>query len=1232
MIKTLPHWCGILLGLLCLPSTALATKPGYPIRLSWSVAQPLVAGTQNQATLVITTALPIERIQVTAASGTTRSLLLGAVPFYDGPLTPAEPLSLPVRFIVPRSATPGLEFQVVVDGRRGTYRLGASLDITPASARPGLHPGVPSALGEGTLEMAARSVATTTIGPISAPGDSVTFRGRFLYRDRVFGPSGFLHELSTDDPVKPIRYATVDLLVEGVTLPVASSLTDSLGAFSFTVPLQVSSIYRVRILSTTAPTWGGSILRVRTSSAQGGAFFSATTPNQNNVAGDVDWGDQIVEPGAAEGFNLLDCIIEGSRQVELLSGSLPSANLNVFWNANSTNGTYFTLNNSSIYLLGDEGYDDCVVLHEFGHFVAAHYSKDDSQGGEHFLDDDKQDPRLAWSEGFASYFQSSVRKRLGDPYPSWYVDTWGTPGAGQLLFSYDSEGASLTGQGTPDNHVVFQGIYVRGTGSEVVVQALLWDLEDGPETPGDTDPGVDDDALELGPQPWWAVIHGPLTAAFAVSLEDFWDGWFALGLNHQPEMEASFSALGAEYFADAFEDDDAEPEGKPLLANNQSVHHTFYPVGDVDFHTLHLEVGLPVLVETSNIESYGDTFLEITNGDSTWSNEDRSFAEMASSVRFTPPVTGDYTIRVQRSFHNFGSQITNYGSYDLRAVVGAPANPILTQLTNAAPDAGFSVGVAFADADMDNLPDLYVVNNSGCGVDRGKDAFYHNDGALSFTNETGPAGFGSSEGGIAAAWGDYDRDGDPDLFVSDHGLYQNNGHGTFTDVTATSGVVDIGREYDASWVDTDGDGWLDLFVLRRDGASVLWRNQHDGTFADVTSATGLVFPEDGGSAVGCAWADYDGDLRPDLFIARRSQAAQALYHNLGGNQFEDVTVAAGLLSDIPASGGVWGDVSGDGRPDLFVASNGPDRLYINNGNGTFTDKAHEYGVDVSEYNTGAGLFDVDLDGDLDLFTSTLDGAQFLFRNLGATMVRAADASEDGQGYGMTAGDLDGDGDPEVYQAIGCDSGTCGCAINRFYKNLTSGKHWLGVKLVGDASNMDGIGSRIVMHAGSSRQVREMGAGNGWASKSLLPLVFGLGDSSAVDSVEVFWPSGARNLVTAPDTDRVITVIENTHVPVLPPDPEVPFRMTLRGPTPNPFRGGTTMVLELTQATHVSVVIYDVTGRRVRSLVDRVLSAGTQYVGWDGTDDLGRHTGRGLYFYRAHAGSRTEVRKLMALGN
>jgi enediyne biosynthesis protein E4 len=1232
MIK-IPTWRVLVLAVLCCPAPSFASKPGYPVHLAWTVERPLIAGATGRATLIISTGQPISHVQVAVNAASARARIVGALPEYEGALTPAEPVALPVTFRVPPGAASGLEAEVVVDGRHGTYRLGAALDITPDGTRPGLRPGAPSLEGLGTLEVSARSVSPVLRGAAMAPGDSVTLHGRFAYRDRVFGPNGFLHDLTSDDPVKPIRFASVELQADGV--PVATGITDSSGAFSFSILPDPQVTYRARVLSTTGA-WGGGALRVRTTSAINGAYYSATTPNETNVTQDVDWGDQVVEPGAGEGFNLLDCVIEGSRQVALLSGRLPSASLNVYWTATSTVGTYFTLNQSSIYLLADEGYDDCVVLHEFGHFVAAFYSNDDSPGGEHFIDDDQQDVRLAWSEGFATYFQASVRKRLGDPYPSWYVDTWGTPGAGQLYFSYDLESASLTAQGTADNRVTTQGIFVRGTGSEVVVQALLWDILDNAQTPGDGSPGVDDDALDLGPGPSWQVITGPLILADAVSLEDFWDGWFALSLGHQADMEAAFGALGAEYFPDAFEADNTVPQSKPLLADGHAVHHTFYPKGDVDVHSVTLTAGVPVLVETSNILGYGDTFLEITHGDSTWSNDDRSPSEMASAVQFTPPETGEYTIQVARSTNNSQAYITTYGSYDLRAVAGAPQDPLLVAQSgsSAAPDPGFTAGVALADVDQDGLPDLYVVNNPGCGATKGKDGFYRNLGGLNFTNVTAAAGFGVPEGGGAGAWGDYDRDGNPDLFVSDHGLFRNNGDGTFTDVTAASGITDIGRESDAAWVDSDQDGRLDLFVLRRDGPSVLWRNQGDGTFVDATAGTGLVFPADGANAIGCAWGDYDRDGRPDLFIARRSGLAQTLYHNLGGNHFEDVTSAVGLSSDVPASGGVWGDVTGDGLLDLFVSSVGPDRLYIQNGNGTFTERAREFGVDVADYNTGAALFDVDEDGDLDLFVSTYDGPQYLFRNLGGLFVRASDASDRGLGYGVAVGDLDGDGDPDLYQGFGCDAALCLCQNNRLYRNVTSEvhpRHWLGVKLVGDASNLDGIGARVVLHAGTETETREMGTGMGWASKSLLPVLFGLGAEDAVDSLEVFWPSGLRNVSRHPGIDRLMTVIENAHVPVVPPGPDVPFRLTLRGPTPNPFQRGTTLVLELTQGARVDVSIYDVTGRRVRALLDRDLAAGTQYLGWDGTDDLGRPAGRGLYFYRVAAQGRVEVRKLLVVG-
>ena len=179
--------------------------------------------------------------------------------------------------------------------------------------------------------------------------------------------------------------------------------------------------------------------------------------------------------------------------------------------------------------------------------------------------------------------------------------------------------------------------------------------------------------------------------------------------------------------------------------------------------------------------------------------------------------------------------------------------------------------------------------------------------------------------------------------------------------------------------------------------------------------------------------------------------------------------------------------------------------------------------------------------------------------------------------------------------------------------------------------MDGIGARVVLHAGTEIETREMGTGMGWASKSLLPVTFGLGAEDAVDSVEVFWPSGTRNVNKTPAIDQVMTVIENAHVPVIPPGPDLPFRLTLRGPTPNPFQRGTTLVLGLTQGARVNVSIYDVIGRHVRTLLDRDLAAGSQYVGWDGKDELGRSAGRGLYFYRVAAQGHVQVRKLLVVG-
>jgi hypothetical protein len=649
---------------------------------------------------------------------------------------------------------------------------------------------------------------------------------------------------------------------------------------------------------------------------------------------------------------------------------------------------------------------------------------------------------------------------------------------------------------------------------------------------------------------------------------------------------------------------------------------------------LDLQAGETFTVETLNIFGYGDTFLEILDpGLATVTvNDDRSATELSSVISFTPATTGIHTVRVTRSFADNRSMRTIYGSYDLRAVPGVSNQNSLVPVGSAAGlnSQRFGVGVAFADYDLDGFVDLYLVNNAGAGPAGGQDEFFRNNRDLTFVDVTGIANLGTPEGGLAVAWGDYDNDGDPDLFVSDHGFFRNNGNGTFNDLTSSSDLVDIGREFDAAWVDADLDGYLDLFVVRRDGPSALWHNDGDGTFTDVAAGAGFDFPVDGGEAYSCSWGDYDGDGLPDLFMALRGDPGHALYRNLGNNQFVDVTDAAGLGAVDPATSGVWGDLTGDGRLDLFVASLAHNRLYVNLGNGTFAERGAEYGVHEFGASQGAGMADYDLDGDLDLYVVNLNAPNALHENLGSTMLRTGLALHDGLGFGCAWADVDNDGDPEIYLSRGCGQG---CQANRLYQNFASeesGRDWLKVSLDGVDSNRDGLGAVIRVHGSGPVQSRELGTGTGWASKSRVPEVFGFPQGTTVDSVVVLWPSGVRDVVRSPTLRTLLVVTENSTTPVL-PETTFPISVRLGAPFPNPFLGATTLTLSLSHDATVRVDVVSAGGRRVRSLAGRHLEAGTHILGWEGDDDLGRKAPPGVYFYRVRAGGRVQVKKLVLLG-
>ncbi len=464
---------------------------------------------------------------------------------------------------------------------------------------------------------------------------------------------------------------------------------------------------------------------------------------------------------------------------------------------------------------------------------------------------------------------------------------------------------------------------------------------------------------------------------------------------------------------------------------------------------------------------------------------------------------------------------------------------------------------------------------------------YRNQGNGTFTDVTAKAGVGNAAGyGNGCAAGDYDNDGDEDLYVTNFGpsvLYRNNGDGTFTDVTASAGVVNGLYAASAAWADYDNDGRLDLFVAnyvdftmddqkycgdirvkRRSYChpdaygglpDALYHNEGGGRFKEVSRAAGIWDPN--GKGLGAVWFDFDADGDVDLYVANDA-TPNTLYRNDGNGRFTDLTFVSGTCCNEdgkPESGmGVdAGDADGDGWVDLFVTnlSNETNELYHNmGGKGLFTVDTFPAGLgEISLLMTGWGtdLFDYDNDGDLDIVVTNghpmddigevsdiLTYAQrpFLFENQGSGTFREIGREMGGYfagshvGRGLATADYDNDGDRDIVFAPSNDRTT----LLRNDGGSVAG-HWVTLRLVGVTSNRDAIGARVVITAGGKRQVGEVRSSSSYLSQNDMRLHFGLGQAERVDSIEIRWPRKTRSIekIGPEPADRFLTVREGEGV-------------------------------------------------------------------------------------------------------
>jgi hypothetical protein len=492
-------------------------------------------------------------------------------------------------------------------------------------------------------------------------------------------------------------------------------------------------------------------------------------------------------------------------------------------------------------------------------------------------------------------------------------------------------------------------------------------------------------------------------------------------------------------------------------------------------------------------------------------------------------------------------------------------------------------GVAWFDADGDGWADILLVNSKDW-TPRGRKslpALYHNNHDGTFTNITAGSGLDVEMYGMGVAIGDYDNDGRDDVYITalegDH-LFHNEGHGKFRDVTKAAGINNANFGTSAAWVDYDRDGKLDLFVANYvqwtakgdlwcslDGAtksyctpesykgtsSKLYHNLGNGKFEDVSQKAGVAEPTS--KSLGVVVLDYNGDGWPDLFVTNDTQPNK-LYRNNRNGTFTDEAVPAGVAfgEDGVARGAMGVDAADydrSGRPDLLVGnfSNQMLGLYHNEGTGLFVDEAPSSTVGRASLLTltfGAFFFDYDLDGYPDIFAANghieeeigrvqpkvqYKEAPLLFHNLGkrqfenVTAQMGAAFNRPVVARGAAYADYDHDGDLDIL--VTTNDGPA----YLFRNDGGNRNHWISMRLVGRKSNRDGIGAVVRVVSKSGKQWNMVRSGSSYCSQSDLALTFGLGSDTAVEGIEIEWPSGEKQKLGGTAANQFLTIDETAGI-------------------------------------------------------------------------------------------------------
>ncbi len=561
-------------------------------------------------------------------------------------------------------------------------------------------------------------------------------------------------------------------------------------------------------------------------------------------------------------------------------------------------------------------------------------------------------------------------------------------------------------------------------------------------------------------------------------------------------------------------------------------------------------------------------------------------------------------------------------------------------------------GVAVADYDQDGDLDIFFVGFES--FDPNDETTWNrllsNNGDATFEDVTIAAGFDIQyvNTGVAAvrgekmgaAWGDYDNDGFPDLFLTnsrEDQLYHNEGDGTFVDVTDQAGVASCNECYSSSalWWDPDKDGDLDLYVSQLKGVNFMYENLGDGTFEDVTERTRL-------GGFGITWTSVPIDVGKDgfldLFNANDGTENEFFENRQIDNTFNEASLAYRLNDEGAGMGVTVGDYNNDGLFDIYVTNifnHHPNPLHTDLGNRRFQDDAVEMGIANTGWGWGTKFFDCDHDGDEDLYAvngveekgGVLEGVvqedepNFFYKNLqmeGTSGFQnwSVESQTDAiaKARGLEVFDYDDDGDLDM--AVGNSVETVSLYRNEIIKDSQpENANWIKIWLEGTDSNRDAIGTEVKVTIDGKSYYRWY-HGAGYLSQSLTPVHFGLGSFQVINEIQVTWPLGLIETLYDVPANQTLSLKEGENSRITGVEDEIVNPSIQVYNYPNPFQNTTTIHFKLAKPGNLDLTIYSITSKELYQISRQVHQAGTIAIKWSGIGIDGDSLAPGLYFYRA----------------